>query len=141
MGKQSPASHWRRRRHGLDDDAKRLGSNLARTEKDHSGDRRECGQWHRNSRESQVSGPTDLPYVARQLRIVIPTAVSNGSREPLSHVWKIALAYMREYVGSILEWSGAREGWRPISRSAVIAWLVFYVLFLIYAVSMHGGYL
>ena len=46
---------------------------------------------------------------------------------------------MREYVDSILEWSGAREGWRPISRSAVIAWLVFYVLFLIYAVSMHGG--
>src|SRR5271157_1677373 len=48
---------------------------------------------------------------------------------------------MREFLDSILEWSGAREDWRPISRWAVGAWLVFYVLFLIYAFSMHGGYL
>jgi hypothetical protein len=48
---------------------------------------------------------------------------------------------MSEYVDSILEWSGAREDWRPISRWSVLAWLVFYVLFLIYAFRMHGGYL
>jgi hypothetical protein len=48
---------------------------------------------------------------------------------------------MREYLDSLVEWSGAREDWRPISRWAVVAWLVFYVLFLIYAFSMHGGFL
>jgi hypothetical protein len=48
---------------------------------------------------------------------------------------------MREYLGSVLEWSGAREDWRPISRWTVLAWLVFYVLFLVYAFSMHGGFL
>ena len=48
---------------------------------------------------------------------------------------------MTEFLDSILEWSGAREDWRPISRWAVLAWLVFYVLFLIYAFRMHGGYL
>ena len=48
---------------------------------------------------------------------------------------------MREYLESIAEWSGAREDWRPVSRWAVAAWLVFYVLFLIYAFRMHGGYL
>lgn len=48
---------------------------------------------------------------------------------------------MREYLDSIVEWSGAREDWRPISRPAVLAWLVFYILFLIYAFSMHGGFL
>src|SRR5271165_4919664 len=52
---------------------------------------------------------------------------------------------MREYTDSIMdsivEWSGAREEWRPISRRAVLAWLVLYVLFLIYAFRMHGGYL
>jgi hypothetical protein len=48
---------------------------------------------------------------------------------------------MREYVDSIVEWSGAREDWRPVSRWAVVAWLVFYVIFLIYAFNMHGGYL
>ena len=48
---------------------------------------------------------------------------------------------MREFLDSIVEWSGAREDWRPVSRWAVLAWLVFYVLFLIYAFSMHGGYL
>jgi hypothetical protein len=45
---------------------------------------------------------------------------------------------MREYLDSIVEWSGAREDWRPGSRWAVVAWLVFYVFFLIYAFRMHG---
>ncbi len=48
---------------------------------------------------------------------------------------------MREYLDAILDWSGAREDWRPISRGAVWAWLAFYALFLIYAFRMHGGYL
>src|ERR1017187_7419225 len=48
---------------------------------------------------------------------------------------------MREYLDSIMEWSGAREDWRPVSRWAVVAWLVFYVFFLIYAFRMHGGHL
>ncbi|MBZ5653831.1 MAG: hypothetical protein LAO56_00980 [Acidobacteriia bacterium] len=49
---------------------------------------------------------------------------------------------MRQYLDSLVEWSGSREGWRrPISRPAVVAWLAFYVVFLIYAFSKHGGYL
>ncbi len=48
---------------------------------------------------------------------------------------------MSEYLDSVVEWFGAREDWRPISRGAVLAWLVFYVLFLIYAFNMHGGFL
>src|SRR5271163_5253533 len=52
---------------------------------------------------------------------------------------------MREFFDStfdsIAEWSGAREDWRPISRWAIAAWLVFYVLFMIYAFRMDGGYL
>jgi hypothetical protein len=48
---------------------------------------------------------------------------------------------MREYFDSILEWFGVREEWRPVSRWAIVAWLLFYVFFLIYAFSMHGRYL
>ena len=31
--------------------------------------------------------------------------------------------------------------WKPMSRPAIVAWLVFYVLFLGYAFSAHGGFL
>jgi hypothetical protein len=48
---------------------------------------------------------------------------------------------MRDFLDAIVEWSGAREDWHPISRWAILAWLTFYALFLIYAFSMHGGYL
>ena len=48
---------------------------------------------------------------------------------------------MLELLGSIAEWSGARRDWRPVSRWTILAWLVFYVVFLVYAISMHGGYL
>jgi hypothetical protein len=48
---------------------------------------------------------------------------------------------MREYLDSIAEWSGAAEDWRPISRGAILGWLIFYFLFLLYAFRMHGGYL
>ncbi len=48
---------------------------------------------------------------------------------------------MRDYLDSIVVWSRTREDWRPLSRWAVLAWLAFYILFLTYAFSMHGGYL
>lgn len=48
---------------------------------------------------------------------------------------------MREYMDSIVECSGARDPWRPISRPALLAWLAFYFLFLIYAFKMNGSYL
>src|SRR5436305_9914762 len=33
------------------------------------------------------------------------------------------------------------ERWKPLSRSAIYAWFVFYVIFLAYAFSAHGGFL
>jgi hypothetical protein len=48
---------------------------------------------------------------------------------------------MREYWDAILESSSARAGWRPLSRAVALAWLVFYLLFLIYAFRMHGEFL
>ena len=45
---------------------------------------------------------------------------------------------MREY---LVEWSGARQDWRPVSRPALLAWLVFYALFLIYTFRMQNGFL
>ncbi|MFZ3266593.1 MAG: hypothetical protein WA172_21500 [Terriglobales bacterium] len=48
---------------------------------------------------------------------------------------------MNELAESVVEWSGAREAWRPMPRWAIWAWLVFYVWFLLYAFRMHGGYL
>ena len=43
---------------------------------------------------------------------------------------------MIEYLRSLVN-----EPWKPISRSAVVTWLVFYTGFLAYAFSAHGGYL
>lgn len=34
-----------------------------------------------------------------------------------------------------------REPWQPVSKVALIAWLVVYALYLIYAVRAHGGWL
>jgi len=33
------------------------------------------------------------------------------------------------------------EPWKPVSRLALVAWMIFYAAFLIYAFSAHGGYL
>ncbi|HUA15457.1 MAG TPA: hypothetical protein VMG31_09175 [Verrucomicrobiae bacterium] len=41
-----------------------------------------------------------------------------------------------EFLQSILE-----QPWKPVSRLALWAWLVFYVAFLAYAFSAHGGFL
>src|SRR5215469_10323390 len=43
---------------------------------------------------------------------------------------------MLEYFRSIYE-----ELWKPLSRSAIVVWLVFYLAFLVYAFSAHGGFL
>jgi hypothetical protein len=52
---------------------------------------------------------------------------------------------MRESVDatldSILDWTGAREPWQPMSGSTVTAWLVFYLAFVGYAFSKHGEFL
>jgi hypothetical protein len=43
---------------------------------------------------------------------------------------------MLDYLQSMLD-----EPWKPVSRPALIAWLIFYVGFLVYAFSAHGGFL
>jgi hypothetical protein len=43
---------------------------------------------------------------------------------------------MIEYLQAILD-----EPWKPVSRPVIAAWLVFYVTFLTYAFSAHGGFL
>jgi hypothetical protein len=43
---------------------------------------------------------------------------------------------MGEYLHNLLV-----QDWRPASRSGVVAWLVFYVGFLIYAFTRHGAFL
>ena len=43
---------------------------------------------------------------------------------------------MLESLQSIFE-----EPWKPVSRPALVAWTVFYVAFLGYAFSAHGGFL
>ncbi len=48
---------------------------------------------------------------------------------------------MREYLLSILDTAGLNEPWKPVSRPAVVAWLIFYGWFLVYAYSAHGGFL
>ena len=52
---------------------------------------------------------------------------------------------MREQLDAILDalmdLTGAREPWKPISRPALSAWLIFYLAFLAYAFSQHGEFL
>jgi hypothetical protein len=48
---------------------------------------------------------------------------------------------MRDFIDSIVEWSGVRAEWRPMQRWAILAWLTFYVSFMVYAFGMHGAYL
>jgi hypothetical protein len=43
---------------------------------------------------------------------------------------------MLEYLQSIFE-----EPWKPVSRPALVAWIIFYVAFVAYALSAHGGFL
>ena len=38
-------------------------------------------------------------------------------------------------------WQTDERGWQPVSRPALAAWLIFYVLFMAYAFSKHGEFL
>ena len=43
---------------------------------------------------------------------------------------------MPEYLRSLLD-----EPWKPVSRPALVAWVIFYLAFLAYAFSAQGGFL
>jgi hypothetical protein len=48
---------------------------------------------------------------------------------------------MCDFLYSLLDRLGYDEPWKPVSRPALWAWIVFYVAFLAYAFSAHGGFL
>jgi hypothetical protein len=48
---------------------------------------------------------------------------------------------MREFLHSLLDELGVDEPWKPVSRPALGAWIIFYAAFLAYAFSAHGGFL
>ena len=48
---------------------------------------------------------------------------------------------MREYLQYFFDELGLNQPWKPVSRVVLAAWLVFYVAFLAYAFSAHGGFL
>jgi len=48
---------------------------------------------------------------------------------------------MRDFLYSISDRLGYDEPWKPVSQPALWAWMVFYVAFLAYAFSAHGGFL
>lgn len=48
---------------------------------------------------------------------------------------------MREFLYSLLDALGFERPWKPVSRPALVAWLIFYLAFLVYAFSKHGGFL
>jgi hypothetical protein len=48
---------------------------------------------------------------------------------------------MRDFLDSCLDQLGYNEPWKPVSQPALWAWIVFYVLFLVYAFFAHGGFL
>jgi hypothetical protein len=58
-----------------------------------------------------------------------------GARTPYNE------SKMYEHLDTMMDWAGGREDWRPVSKASIAAWLVFYAVFLVYAFTMHGGYL
>jgi len=44
-------------------------------------------------------------------------------------------------IQAIAEWTEAEQDWRPVSPPALVAWLGFYLVFLVYAFRMHGAFL
>lgn len=48
---------------------------------------------------------------------------------------------MIDILQSIFDWPVFEKPWKPISRPALVAWLVFYIGFMFYAFSAHGGFL
>jgi hypothetical protein len=63
-----------------------------------------------------------------------------GNLLPLNAYPKMRLA-MRDYLQSIFDQLGFDKPWKPVSQVELGAWLVFYVGFLVYAFSAHGGFL
>jgi hypothetical protein len=53
----------------------------------------------------------------------------------------VTIRRMGEYLQSVFAQYWLGDDWRPTSRYSVAAWLIFYVAFLIYAFSKHGGFL
>jgi hypothetical protein len=48
---------------------------------------------------------------------------------------------MRDFLDSLLDQLGYNEPWKPVSQPALWAWIVFYAVFMTYALSKHGGFL
>ena len=48
---------------------------------------------------------------------------------------------MIERLQFILDGLSPDEPWKPFSRPALVAWLIFYAAFLVYAFTAHGGFL
>ena len=48
---------------------------------------------------------------------------------------------MGDFIDGLLVWSRAREPWQPLARWALAVWVAFYLIFLGYVFSMHGGFL
>jgi hypothetical protein len=48
---------------------------------------------------------------------------------------------MREFLQYTLDQLGLDEPWKPVSRPALVGWIIFYLAFLVYAFSAHGGFL
>jgi hypothetical protein len=46
---------------------------------------------------------------------------------------------MREYLQALFDQFWPNKPWRPVSRSEIVAWLIFYIGFLIYAFHAHGA--
>jgi hypothetical protein len=48
---------------------------------------------------------------------------------------------MIDILQSISEWPVFEKPWKPVSKPALVAWLVFYIGFMFYAFNAHGGFL
>jgi hypothetical protein len=55
--------------------------------------------------------------------------------------WVQALVEERGFGGLSLDALGFGQPWKPVSRPALVAWLIFYGAFLIYAFRADGGFL
>jgi hypothetical protein len=48
---------------------------------------------------------------------------------------------MNAYLHAIADWTQANEDWHPVSPHPLIAWLAFYLIFLLHVFRMHGAFL
>jgi len=89
MGKQSPARDRHRRRDRLDDDAERLGNNLADTEAPYRLDESQRRERNANARGIEAHGPNGICRFADEFLFVFSIAVLHGSGKSLSDVWEV----------------------------------------------------